>query len=379
LKNNYTEVKVPASPPDTGPISLDQKTEPVKPVDINLSGNYKLAEPPIPRSGPQGLAAPAPEPKLVIPEKREEPKVAMVPPKEKPVEAPVIIRGEGLVQAISLDKDTYRQGEVAALTVTAVLPLDNARIDFLYRDYKVYPAAEKNIYKTVLAVPMETQPKSYFMTISYDEGSERKSLQLPFKVILGDFPHHDTAKMEIPILTEETLEMLYYEGGYFGHAYTVNPPDTFQLDRDFIWPCSGSIAGLYAVARRYNKGMDKWRHRGIDIGAVVGTPIVAPSDGVVALAKNLDVHGKSVVIAHGEKVHTVYLHLSRIAVQKGEWVKKGQVIGYVGRTGLATGPNLHWQVMVDGVPTDPRYWVKGGTELGRRDHVESDLAGSANP
>ncbi len=363
-------------PEEKGPVDLDQKTEPIPPVDVDLSGRYKLAEPPIGRQGPGVVAAEAPEPTIVLPEKKEEPKVVMVPPpEEKPVAPPPIIRGEGVVQAIFLDKDTYRQGEVATLNVTAVLPLDNARIEFLYRGYKLYPTPERTIYKTVLAVPMETKPDSYFMTISYDEGAERKSLQLPFKVVPGEFAHRDTAKLDIPILTEETSEMLKYEGGYFANAYRTNP-DSALYDGEFIWPCSGTIAGLYATPRRYNKDMDKWRHKGVDIGNAVGASVVAPNDGVVSMAKSLDVHGKSIVIAHGGGVHTVYLHLSRIFVAKGERVKKGQVIGLVGKTGLCTGPNLHWQVMVNGVATDPRYWVKGGTELRRRDYVKPELAGT---
>ena len=273
-----------------------------------------------------------------------------------------------LIQKISLDKDTYQQGEIANLDVTAVLPLESPKINFLHKTYKLYPQSH-NIYRTILAVPMQTEPGKYYMTLSYKEEGKQKTLQMPFTVIPGNFSEEDTAELDISILTEETFEMLKYEGNYFARAYNTNP-DSLLYDGDFIWPCSGTITGLYGTPRRYNEDLGKWSHKAVDIANVVGTEVFAANHGVVTMAKNLDVHGKSIVIAHGQGIHTVYIHLDSICVEKGDEIKKGQLIGKLGKTGLCTGPNLHWQVMVNRVAINPRYWLEGKPELKEKQWVQ---------
>ncbi len=267
----------------------------------------------------------------------------------------------GLIQRITMDKDTYHQGEIAKLNVIAVLALEDPKINFLYQTYDLYPIAH-NTYNTVLAVPMNTEPGDYIMTLRYQKKGEPKKLEMPFTVIPGGFSEEDTADLDISILTEETLEMLKYEGNYFARAYSRNP-DSILYDGDFIWPCSGTITGLFGTPRRYNKDLDKWSHKAVDIGNVVGTKVYAPNHGVVVMAKNLEIHGKSIVIAHGKRIHTIYIHLDSIYVEKGDKVKKGQFIAKLGRTGLCTGPNLHWGFVVNRVHVDPRYWIKGEPEI----------------
>jgi murein DD-endopeptidase MepM/ murein hydrolase activator NlpD len=112
----------------------------------------------------------------------------------------------------------------------------------------------------------------------------------------------------------------------------------------------------------------------VDIANAPGTDIVASNNGVVAMVENLEAHGKSIVIAHGQGIHTVYLHLSKVTVEKGDTVAKGQVIGELGRTGMCTGPNLHFQVMLNRVPTDPRSWIRGGAKLRKGSVVKPELA-----
>lgn len=277
----------------------------------------------------------------------------------------------GLIQKISMDKDTCQQGEVATLNVTTVLPLENPKINFLYRTYKLYPVSN-NIYQTILAVPMNTDPGTYSMTLKYEEKGTQKNLELPFEVIPAHFSEEDTAELDVHVLTEETLEMLKYEGNYFARAYRMNP-DSMLYEDDFIWPCAGTITGLYGTPRRYNEDLDKWSHKAIDIANAVGTKVYAANHGVIAMAKNLDVHGKSIVIAHGMGIHTVYIHLDEICVEKKDKVKKGQLIGRLGKTGLCTGPNLHWQVMVNRVATNPQFWLKGQPEVKEKQWVRPEL------
>ena len=97
-------------------------------------------------------------------------------------------------------------------------------------------------------------------------------------------------------------------------------------------------------------------HRGIDYAAPPGTPILAAGDGRVEIASRTKPNGNYVVIKHGEQFVTKYLHLSKFArgVKSGKRVNQGQIIGYVGSTGYATGPHLHYEFLVNGVHQNPR-------------------------
>jgi murein DD-endopeptidase MepM/ murein hydrolase activator NlpD len=94
-------------------------------------------------------------------------------------------------------------------------------------------------------------------------------------------------------------------------------------------------------------------HAGLDLAASAGTPIVAAADGRVIGAGWRGGYGQQVEIAHTDGVDTLYGHMSRIAAHAGELVRKGQVIGYVGSTGLSTGPHLHFEVTKNGRPMNP--------------------------
>lgn len=98
-------------------------------------------------------------------------------------------------------------------------------------------------------------------------------------------------------------------------------------------------------------------HTGIDFGASAGTPIRAAGDGTVVSAGPLGGYGNATVIDHGNGLATLYAHQSSIAVSPGQRVSRGQVIGYVGCTGLCTGPHLHFEVRVRGTPVDPMQYL----------------------
>ena len=94
-------------------------------------------------------------------------------------------------------------------------------------------------------------------------------------------------------------------------------------------------------------------HSGVDLAAPVGTAVCSGGSGTVVFSGNRIITGKTVVVEHGPGVYSLYYHLEDAFVEAGEAVYAGQVIGTVGMTGLATGPHLHWEIRVGGVPVDP--------------------------
>jgi murein DD-endopeptidase MepM/ murein hydrolase activator NlpD len=107
--------------------------------------------------------------------------------------------------------------------------------------------------------------------------------------------------------------------------------------------------------KRFHPVQKRWKaHKGIDYAAKTGTPVVAAGNGKVTHSTFNRFNGNYVFIQHGNGIVTKYLHFSKRAVKKGQRVKQGQLIGYVGATGLASGPHLHYEFLLNGVHRNPR-------------------------
>jgi biotin carboxyl carrier protein len=123
----------------------------------------------------------------------------------------------------------------------------------------------------------------------------------------------------------------------------------------FAWPAKGRISGLFGAQRVY-KGEPGSYHSGTDVAIPTGTIVTAPADGVVILAADhpFTLEGNLLMLDHGMGLNSAFLHLSRIDVNVGDHVKKGQLIGASGMTGRATGPHLHWALRWSDAKLDPR-------------------------
>jgi murein DD-endopeptidase MepM/ murein hydrolase activator NlpD len=121
-----------------------------------------------------------------------------------------------------------------------------------------------------------------------------------------------------------------------------------------IWPCGSRSAVTSLFGWRIHPILHTRRfHTGIDIGVAYGTRIAAADGGAVIYATWMSGYGNTTIIDHGGGLSTLYAHQSSYAVSYGETVTKGELIGYVGSTGLSTGPHLHFEVRVNGSPVDP--------------------------
>ncbi len=121
----------------------------------------------------------------------------------------------------------------------------------------------------------------------------------------------------------------------------------------FTWPVKGPISGVFGSQRILN-GKPKNPHNGTDIAANEGETIVAPADGVVALVhENMFYTGQTLMLDHGLGLTSVYAHMSAMLVGKGDFVKKGDPIGRIGKTGRVTGAHLHWGVTLRRTHLDP--------------------------
>jgi murein DD-endopeptidase MepM/ murein hydrolase activator NlpD len=181
--------------------------------------------------------------------------------------------------------------------------------------------------------------------------------------------------------TRFSQPLLIREGGY-GQEFLQVPPETLDpantepedelianivsvmtpeklWDGVFVYPSTfyDAFPSFFGTRRSYNGSEFIYYHTGLDLYGSSSTPILAPARGRVAFSDFLTVRGNVTYIDHGWGVYTGYLHQSESLVQPGDMVEQGQTIGYVGGTGRVTGPHLHWEVWVGGVPVDPIEWT----------------------
>ena len=162
-----------------------------------------------------------------------------------------------------------------------------------------------------------------------------------------------------------------------GSVHSFNLGITRSLVTDWVsvagaptlWPVMGPISSSFGEREDPFNGEGAF-HSGVDISASFGDPVRAAADGNVEYAAMASGYGREVLINHGNGIQTLYGHLSGFAVTAGQQVSRGQIIGYVGMSGRATGPHLHYEVRIHNTPVNPHKYLRA-TLSG----LDSDAAG----
>lgn len=246
------------------------------------------------------------------------------------------------------------QGGVATVRVPTQ-GAASAQVTFNNRSYPLL--TQDGVAWGVLGVDAFHEPGAYPVVADLlaADGSVLTSMEAALTVVDVAYPVEyitlppDRAGLLDPTIVQEELNRRAAIFSVFTVAKLWSGP--------FMMPVAGPIGGGYGVGRSYNDGPVTDFHHGTDIIADAGVPVVASNSGRVAFAGPLDVRGNSVIIDHGLGVYSAYHHLSEIDVVEGQDVAKGDMVGRIGDTGLATGPHLHWEIVVAGLNVDPIPWT----------------------
>ncbi len=133
----------------------------------------------------------------------------------------------------------------------------------------------------------------------------------------------------------------------FSHLIT-----TPQWSGDFVTPVQAKATKSFGMTRMFNEELTS-THRGTDFPINEGSPVVVSNSGTVVLASELFYEGNCVIVDHGQRFFTIYMHLSKIGVNVGDKLRKGERLGLSGQTGRVTGPHLHLGVRWNGAYLDP--------------------------
>jgi murein DD-endopeptidase MepM/ murein hydrolase activator NlpD len=149
----------------------------------------------------------------------------------------------------------------------------------------------------------------------------------------------------------EILERIKRESAIIRRVRLRDTAASWFAER-FDWPAPGIMSSIFGSQRILN-GVAKAPHLAVDIAAPTGTPIHAPAPGIVALCDEYYLDGGFTILDHGQGISTCYVHQNKRFVAAGDQIARGQVIGEIGRTGRATGPNLHWGLNWFQIALDP--------------------------
>jgi murein DD-endopeptidase MepM/ murein hydrolase activator NlpD len=141
---------------------------------------------------------------------------------------------------------------------------------------------------------------------------------------------------------EAVLARIAAERAVVAEVRKVDRPEPW-FETGFVWPVTGPISGVYGSQRILN-GEPRWPHFGVDVAVPVGTPVIAPADGLVVVAHDdMYYSGGTVLLDHGFGLTSAYLHMKEVLVEEGQMLRQGDRLGSVGATGRVTGAHLDWR------------------------------------
>jgi len=274
--------------------------------------------------------------RLVIPGLEE---TALNPPFTGLLFEPAIItQGQTIIVHVSTDRDVALSGS-----------FDGRLVRF---------SGGGEAYWALIGIHAMLEPGLYHLELTaVDAGGNTTRFTQIVQVEAGEYP---TDYITLPPGKSDLLDpdLLRQEREKLAAAFGIYNPEKLWNGL-FLMPVQNPrITSLFGSRRSYDGGPANSYHAGTDFGGDEGTPVYAPASGVVVLAEELIVRGNAVIVDHGLGVFTGYWHLSGIAVEVGQPVVPGSLLGYMGTTGLSTGTHLHWELRVGGIPVDPVQWTE---------------------
>jgi murein DD-endopeptidase MepM/ murein hydrolase activator NlpD len=222
-------------------------------------------------------------------------------------------------------------------------------------DFFLVPEIGPNVYQAFFGIPYghKLGPADIKIKVGGKSGT------LPFEIVDGKYPAEtlkvDNSRVNPPKKVMSRIIRELHETGAVNSTVT---PERYWKG-PFQLPIDSKITSPFGGKRLYNGHLKNY-HGGLDLRAPVGTPIHAAGAGVVLMAKNLYYSGNTIIIDHGYGLITMYFHMSKFRVKKGDTIAQGQLLGLSGKTGRVTGPHLHWQVIIHKIKVNPAALLEVG-------------------
>jgi lysostaphin len=247
-------------------------------------------------------------------------------------------------------------GETLRVEVDGLVPTAKLKVLFLGKAFPLFVVGP-NAARALIGVPLDAKPG--MRALSFKKPASAPAIELPE----GSYQIEIATRIFTVENVNFTSEVTALSASEHRESVLIHRADQY-LSRDqqwegvFMYPVDGPVIGEFGLKRTRNVTIDAGFHKGVDLRAKKGTPVLAANGGTVVLAARFKAHGNIVLINHGQGVMTIYLHMQSIKVKVRQKVRKGEEIGKVGSTGMSTAPHVHFQVFVHGVPVDPKPWTE---------------------
>ncbi len=252
---------------------------------------------------------------------------------------------------LAFPRNDLKPGGVAVL---AVAPSNNPKPSVTYQKNPVAIVRGNQNWLAIVGIPLSAKIGNHQINI-YKNNAKNKTYQnftvKDYKYKTQRLTISNKNKVNPNNKSSKRIEREFFLKKKLKKTYTTTPPHF-----NFIRPVTGRDSGRFGLRRILNK-QKRNPHSGMDIAAPRGRSVKSAEAGRVIFAGDLFFTGKVVYIDHGNGLLSLYAHLSKINVKKGQQVKRGQIIGKVGKTGRVTGPHLHWSVYLNGNAVDPRLFL----------------------
>jgi len=251
------------------------------------------------------------------------------------------------------EERSIQPGEMLRFQVHASRPLSRLSIKAFDRAFPAFPMAGESEWTGLVGIDLDAKPGRYQIELSGTEKTgEKVNAKAVLNVIGKQFPTRKlTVDEKYVAPPAAVLARIEQERKRVNGIFASIRPEKLW-DGPFQLPVPGAVISVFGKRSIYN-GRPRSPHAGVDFRGATGTPIRAPNTGIIILADNLYYTGNTVIIDHGMGLYSYLGHMSAISVNQGDPVNKGEIVGKVGSTGVATGPHLHWTIRLVTARIDP--------------------------
>lgn len=250
---------------------------------------------------------------------------------------------------VSVTPSTLHPGDVARVEISGVVDGDHPTGTAFTQDLTFHFDRQRHKHHALVGIDLDTKPGTYPLRIDHVGAQQPAALTL--RVVPKQFAERRLrvpgAYVEPP---PEALEQIKRDSAVLAGAYARVSPRKW---RDaFVLPVDGKPTSNFGTRSYYN-GQPRSPHAGVDFVGKTGTPIRAANRGEVVVAAPMYFTGNTVIVDYGDRLFSVFAHLSALHVKSGDTVEADTIVGLVGATGRVTGPHLHWSVRLNGARVDP--------------------------
>lgn len=253
------------------------------------------------------------------------------------------------------------QGRTLHVQFQVNKPIRQASVATLFHEYACVPEVDRShVYECFIPIPSDTQPNEYLMHITIEDyAGNTTSLERAYQVVA--YPFKKQRLNITPPPSSHENESVRSDAELENELYwvTQQSPQRKLWHGAFYIPCDMHGYSTEFGTLRTTQQYGKYHHDAVDLLAPPRSVVWASQDGVIIVKDTFERSGNTVVIDHGCGVITMYFHLDSFAdIQQGMSIVRGKPIGYLGKSGYASGYHLHWELRVNNTPVDPIEWTR---------------------